>query len=273
LAMGKYGQLVMGPAGCGKSTYCTTIYNHCVNIKRSVHIVNLDPAAEVFNYPVSIDVRDLITIDDVMEKFDYGPNGALVYCMEYLINNMSWLHEQLSDFEDDYLIFDLPGQIELYTHINTMKKLISELTNLGYKLCALYLLDSQFLSDSGKFLSGSLQCLSAMIHLELPHVNIITKMDQLPPGSEERQEFEKYFDTDIPSLMEDIKTKTPTRYHNLNRAIAEVVEEFNMVSFLPLNIQDENSITLILTHIDLCIQYGEEEEPKEPKDDVFFNDE
>jgi hypothetical protein len=32
-----------------------------------VHVVNLDPAAETFEYPVAIDIRDLISLDDVME--------------------------------------------------------------------------------------------------------------------------------------------------------------------------------------------------------------
>lgn len=34
-----------------------------------------DPAAENFNYPVSFDVRDLITLEDVMEELKLGPNG------------------------------------------------------------------------------------------------------------------------------------------------------------------------------------------------------
>jgi len=50
----RYGQLVMGPAGSGKSTYCSTMVKHCENIKRTVHVVNLDPAAEHFNYPVEV---------------------------------------------------------------------------------------------------------------------------------------------------------------------------------------------------------------------------
>lgn len=54
--MGKYGQLVMGPAGAGKSTYCTTMQKHCETTKRSAHVVNLDPAAEIFEYPVSIGI-------------------------------------------------------------------------------------------------------------------------------------------------------------------------------------------------------------------------
>ncbi|CAI7149980.1 CPS_collapsed_G0003380.mRNA.1.CDS.1 [Saccharomyces cerevisiae] len=48
---------------------------------------------------------------------DLGPNGALIYCFEYLLKNLDWLDEEIGDFNDEYLIFDCPGQIELYTHI------------------------------------------------------------------------------------------------------------------------------------------------------------
>ena len=35
-----------------------------------------DPAAEHFNYPVAFDVRELVTLDDVMDEMDLGPNGC-----------------------------------------------------------------------------------------------------------------------------------------------------------------------------------------------------
>ena len=55
-----------------------------------------DPAAESFAYPVSFDVRDLVTLEDVMEELSLGPNGGLLYCMEYLEENLDeWLGEQL----------------------------------------------------------------------------------------------------------------------------------------------------------------------------------
>lgn len=37
----KFAQLVIGPAGCGKSTYCNTIQQHCHACGRSVHVFNL----------------------------------------------------------------------------------------------------------------------------------------------------------------------------------------------------------------------------------------
>ena len=42
-----------------------------------------------------IDIRDLISLDDVQEELKYGPNGGLVYCMEYLIENIDWLMDEL----------------------------------------------------------------------------------------------------------------------------------------------------------------------------------
>jgi hypothetical protein len=39
-----------------------------------------------------------------------------------------------------------------------------------------------------------------------------------------------------------------------------------MVSFIPLNITQESSIEYLLSHVDNAVQYGEDLEPKEPKE-------
>lgn len=44
------------------------------------------------------------------------------------------------------------------------------------------------------------------------------------------------------------------------------IEDQNIVSFLPLDVQVEDSVNTILSHIDNMMQYGEDEEPKMPKD-------
>jgi GTPase SAR1 family protein len=55
--MGKYCQLVIGPAGSGKSTFCETIQQHGENIGRTIHVINLDPAAESFKYNCAAGMR------------------------------------------------------------------------------------------------------------------------------------------------------------------------------------------------------------------------
>jgi GTPase SAR1 family protein len=48
--------MVMGPAGCGKSTYCPTTVQHPVDNKRMVEVRNLDPVAEYFDYQPLVDI-------------------------------------------------------------------------------------------------------------------------------------------------------------------------------------------------------------------------
>ena len=39
-----------------------------------------------------------IKLDDAMEdeELKFGPNGGLIFCMEYLMENMDWLQRQLN---------------------------------------------------------------------------------------------------------------------------------------------------------------------------------
>ena len=159
--------------------------------------VNLDPAAEAFEYEVAFDVRDLITLSDVMEELDLGPNGGLVYCMEYLLDNSDWLKDELDNYDDDeYILFDCPGQIELYSHIPVMKRLLDNFKYWGYTVCGVYALDATFMSDPAKFISGTLLSLSAMVQLELPHVNVLTKCDLA-----DMEEVDRFLDLDSAALI------------------------------------------------------------------------
>lgn len=81
--------------------------------------------------------------------------------------------------EDDYIIFDCPGQIELYSHLSVFRSFVDFLKRDAWSVAAVYCIDCQFVGDPTKFIAGSLQAMSAMVQLELPHVNILTKVDLL----------------------------------------------------------------------------------------------
>jgi hypothetical protein len=133
---------------------------------------------------------------------------------------MDWLEEELGGFEDDYLIFDCPGvirplsacrcvlinrtgQIELYTHHPFLPTLVQNLSRLGIRTCAAYLIESQFMEDRYKFFryvlnyerlnsssenifySGVLSAMSAMVNLEIPWINIMSKMDLVTSNADE----------------------------------------------------------------------------------------
>mmetsp|Transcript_13361 Transcript_13361/g.22556 ORF Transcript_13361/g.22556 Transcript_13361/m.22556 type:complete len:286 (+) Transcript_13361:132-989(+) len=258
--MPRYGQLVIGPAGSGKSTYCREIQEHCATIGRTVHVINLDPAAEHFDYSVSLDVRELISLEDAMEEMQLGPNGALLYCMEYLEENMEdWLKEELNDFpDDDYILFDCPGQIELYSHVPVFRSFVDALRLWDFNLCAVYLLDVNFVNDASKFIAGCMQAMSAMIMLEVPHVNVLTKMDTV----QNKKYVKEFLDFDARMLANELHAGMTERQTRLNEAVAGLIDDFSMVSFIPLNITKEKSIQMVLSQIDYAIQFGEDAEPK-----------
>ena len=70
--------------------------------------------------------------------------------MEYLEDNLDWLVEELEDFGDDeYFLFDCPGQIELYVHHPVMRKVVETLqVNLGMRVCGIFCIESTFIKDS-----------------------------------------------------------------------------------------------------------------------------
>jgi hypothetical protein len=44
------------------------------------------------------------------------------------------------------------------------------------RVCGVFLIDSHFMVDGGKFISGAMAALSVMVNLEIPHVNILSKV-------------------------------------------------------------------------------------------------
>lgn len=253
-----------------QTTFSNALVTHMKDNGRHGHLVNLDPAAERFEWEPTVDVRDLISLEDVMEEFHDGPNGGLIHCMEYLLANLDWLEDAIDDYDDDFLIFDLPGQIELFTHVPILPSICRHLSvRMGFRLCATYLIDSTFISDTSKFLAGSLSAMSAMLMLETPHLNILSKTDLLPPTFSKRQ-LRKFLNLDLDAISRLANKETGKQFADLNSSIMRLLEDFHMVNFLPLNIEDSDSLKRILSYIDDAVQWDEDQEPKEP---VEFDEE
>jgi GPN-loop GTPase len=171
---------------------------------------------------------------------------ALISRLRFLLNNLDWLEEEIGAYEDDYLLIDCPGQIELYTHFTIMRRLTEALSKWGFNIAGVYCLESQFVEDKSKYFSGVLSAMSAMINLEIAHVNVMTKMDMVEgAGGDDdeletgkparrnrsmqirnarlRREMERYLDPDPLLLVEDVNSATSEKFHALNSAIVQLV--------------------------------------------------
>ena len=90
-----FAQLVIGPPGSGKSTYCDGMHQFLSAIGRKCSVVNLDPANESTSYPCAVDVRELVTLEEIMREDELGPNGGVLYALEELEQEGEWLEGKL----------------------------------------------------------------------------------------------------------------------------------------------------------------------------------
>ncbi|XP_054159289.1 GPN-loop GTPase 3-like [Oppia nitens] len=260
--MVRFAQIVIGPAGSGKSSYVSAMISHGQAMGRTLSAFNMDPAAEYFQYNPIADIRQLITVDDIMADKDlsFGPNGGLIFAMEFLLDNMDWFEEQLGDMDNDYILFDTAGQIELSTHLDVMQKLIRFLQSHDFRVVGIFLLDSQFISDVSKFFSALMVSLSAMISLEIPVVNLLTKTDLLDKPSLKR--LESFLEPDSYLLENQFPEKWGQKYRKLTEAFGQLLDDYSLVKFMSINIFDEQCLNDVLLSVDNALQFDDEQEVK-----------
>lgn len=237
-----------------------------------IHVFNLDPASDQLAYTPSKNIRDFTDQQSFMEQESLGPNGALMAALEHAVEHSDWLDEDLGEYSDEFILVDFPGQIEIFTCSDIVTKFIKLFEGKNYQVMSLYLMDSHFICDSFKYFSALLNATITMLNLGIPHLNIITKMDlmereypeqRIEDIAEETHPLHRYFFPSPLSLANDISLgdKNLARFIT---ALANIIEDCDIVSFLPHNINNENSLEDLLSHIDNAVQYGEQLEPREP---------
>ncbi|EIN09091.1 cytoplasmic protein [Punctularia strigosozonata HHB-11173 SS5] len=251
-----FGEVVCGAPGSGKSTYCHGKHQLFTALERPIAVVNLDPANERIPYPCALDVADLITLQDAMDAHGLGPNGAMLYCMEYLEANLDWLEDGLRALgKDAYVLFDLPGQVELSTNHESVKRIVSRLSKVGFRLAAVHLCDAHYITDASKYISVLLLSLRAMLHLELPHINVLSKVDLITQYGDLDFNLDFYTEVqDLSHLETALSSQTP-RYKALNMAICSLIEDYGLVGFETLAVEDKHSMLNLTRAIDRATGY------------------
>lgn len=261
-----FGQVVIGPPGSGKSTYCFGMYQFLSAIGRKCSIINLDPANDRQPYPkCDFDIRDLITVEDVMNNNNLGPNGGLMYALESIDQN--GVEIVLSEIEKlgrerNYLIFDCPGQVELFTHHNALFKIFKQMErNMDARLCVVSLVDSIYLTSPSQYISILLLSLRSMIQLDFPQVNVISKIDMLLSYGPLPMRLDYYTDVqDLNYLTLLLEKESPTllgrNFVRLTEMIGQLIEDYNLVSFEVLSVENKASMINLLQVIDNANGYS-----------------
>jgi len=130
-----------------------------------------------------------------------------------------------------------------------------------FKLVVVNLVDSYALTLPSLYISTLLLSLRSMLQLDLPHINVLTKIDNLnkyPPLS-----FNLDFYTevqDLAYLIPSLEAESPMfgqgKFAALNEAIVNLVEEFGLVGYETLAVEDKKSMMSLLHTIDKAGGYA-----------------
>ena len=146
------------------------------------------------------------------------------------------------------------------------------------QLVAVHLTDSYCLTQPSLYISALLLCLRSMLQLDLPHLNVLTKIDKL--ASYGPLPFNLDFYTEVqdlsyllPHLTSEGKnpngssssptstTQRPTMFRHskfeaLNNAVVELIEDFGLVSFETLAVENKKSMMMLLQAVDRAGGYA-----------------
>lgn len=89
--------LPVGPPGSGKSTLCNGLQQFMLAVARPCSVANLDPANDTIPYNAAFDVREVVSVEEVMEREELGPNGGVLWAMEELEAQFEWLESRLEE--------------------------------------------------------------------------------------------------------------------------------------------------------------------------------
>ena len=189
----------------------------------------------------------------------------------------------LASLAEDYVLFDCPGQVELFTHHSSLRNIFFRIQKLGYRVCstqsvpyslacctnissdkqlvALHLTDSYHLTLPSLYISTLLLSLRAMLQMDLPHLNILTKIDKLSSYAPLPFNLDFYTEVqDLSYLLPHMARESPimanSKFEGLNKAIIELVEDFGLVGFETLAVENKKSMMTLLHAIDRAGGYA-----------------
>ena len=158
--------IVLGMAGSGKTTFVQRLVAHLHTKKiknpeenKAPYVVNLDPACHEVPYPANVDIRDTVNYKEVMKQYKLGPNGGIITSLNLFATKFDQVLNLIDRRSDkspvDHVIFDTPGQIEVFTW-SASGNIITEALAAQFPTVVVYVLDAVRSKDPVTFMSNML---------------------------------------------------------------------------------------------------------------------
>jgi GTPase SAR1 family protein len=219
---------LLGPAGCGKSTLTSVLYDTMKGSGLEVLAVNLDPGVEWLPYTPEIDIRKYISLREVMREFRLGPNGALVVSVDLIVDHLPKLRETISAWNPDYVLVDTPGQMELFAFRETGPTVVNALAAREHSMI-LFLVDAFLAKRPSSFISMLMLSTSVLSRFRIAQLNVLTKSDLLDP--EALEDISDWINRKD-ALLENLEREENPLNRENTKMILEAVERMGMAGEL-----------------------------------------
>jgi hypothetical protein len=130
------------------------------------------------------------------------------------------------------------------------------------QLIVIHLVDSYCLTLPSMYISALILSLRSMLQMDLPHINVLTKVDNLTNYSPLPFNLDFYTEVqDLNYLLPHLEAEESSRFSHekfgpLNNAIVDLVQEFALVAFETLAVEDKKSMMHLLQVIDRASGYA-----------------
>jgi GTPase SAR1 family protein len=244
----------IGTAGSGKSTLT-------YNLKRWMELrdvdaitVNLDPGAENLPYEPDVDIRDWISIKEVMDAYGLGPNGAQIACADMLALNTSDIKNSIDSFKTEYILLDTPGQLELFVFREAGKYIVKFLN--PERSIVTYLLDHALATTASGFVSQLLLAISTNFRLNISQINILSKADML---AEKDLELVERWSKDPEELYNAVLNEEASIYREISEGLIQLIKNFeSQTRLIPTGKENFFGVEDLYTNIQLQFAGGED---------------
>jgi len=126
-------------------------------------------------YNPDVDVRAYVDIDELMEKYKLGPNGALIMASDIAADHLEEIRGELEQAAPDFVLVDTPGQIELFAFREAGPYFSQGISD--EPKAVVYALDAPFCRNPMNFVSNLFLATAVYTRLRQPQIYALTKAD------------------------------------------------------------------------------------------------
>ncbi len=244
---------IIGTAGSGKSKLTAAFGEWLQMSRQNVSLVNLDPGALTLPYSPDVDIRNYVNVEDLMQKYTLGPNGALVMAADLIADEIERVSRDVEELKSDIVLVDSSGQMELFAFRASGPYIANELTKEPKGL--VYLFDAVFSVNPQNYVSNMFLATAVYNRFVIPQIHVLSKCDLLP-----EEETKRIVDWSVSqtALEDSIDQKLEGTKRLLSRSMARAIQQLGLrFPLIPVSAKTNEGLINLNAAVERALMGGE----------------